>query len=70
MTEDELQQVTVKLPKDMVEFLQAEAGRRNISPADVLANAVNTDRFLRDEELAGSNVLLEKGRAFRKVLLP
>lgn len=69
MTDTALQQVTVKLPKDLVDYIQVEASRRNVAPADILQKAVVNDRFLREQQDGGSNVLLEKGRTFSKVAL-
>lgn len=64
-----LQEITVSLPADLVHYMQEEAQRRDVNPADVLQQAVVNDRYLRQQQEAGSNVLLEKDTKFRKLAI-
>jgi predicted transcriptional regulator len=65
----DLQQVTVSLPADLVEYLQREAANRKVSAADVLQQAVANDMYLRQQQLDGSTVLLEKNKKLSQIAL-
>ena len=69
MTSPVLQEITVSLPTDLVQYMQDEAAKRHINPADVLQQAIVNDRYLREQQSNGLNVLLEKDAKFSKLAI-
>lgn len=68
---ESLQEISVSLPSDLVQYVINEAQRANIQPADLLQQAIINYRFLLERANAGANVLIEeKGKPLKKVELP
>jgi hypothetical protein len=51
--------ITVALPEDQIEWVQALALAENISCNDVLRRSIKTEQFLLGVEKSGGKVLLE-----------
>jgi hypothetical protein len=60
--------VRAELPDDVVEYLKSEAAKRNLTPADVLVEALGTDRFLRRRNEEGADVIVKDGNGSEKVV--
>jgi hypothetical protein len=68
---ESLQEISVSLPRELVDYLFQESSRANIQPADLLQQAILNYRFLLERSKAGANVLIEeRGRPMKKVDLP
>ncbi len=51
---------TFGLPEDAVEYLKKEASRRGVSMADVLRDAIATDKYIREKSSKGAEVVIEE----------
>ncbi len=51
---------TFGLPNDSMDYLRAEATRRGISMADVLRQAIATDKYLKSVTDDGADILIER----------
>ena len=61
--------VTFSLPADAIAFLDAEAKRSGVSKADVLRRSIANEKFLKDAQSKGANVLLEeKGKPLSRLV--
>lgn len=61
---------TFALPDETLSYLREQAAQRNISMADVLRQAIGTDKYFRDKADAGASVLVkEPGSAIKEVVL-
>lgn len=59
----------VDLPQEVVTYLTSEAQKRNVTPAEILVEAIGTDRYLRDRAKDGAEILVRGGGTNEKVLL-
>ncbi len=57
-----VKKVTVNLPEEQVAFLQEMAARQHITVTDALRRAIETERFLSEQEASGSKVLIEDAK--------
>lgn len=61
--------VTVNLPEDQIEFLQALAKLEDITFTDALKRSINAERFFVDQKKNGRKVLVEeKGHKLREIV--
>ena len=68
---ESLEEISVYLPTELVNYLFTESERMGIRPADLLQQAIVNYRFLLERAQAGASVLLdEKGKSLQKVELP
>jgi hypothetical protein len=51
---------TFGLPEEAMTYLKEESGRRGISMADVLRQAISTDKFLKEATDEGANILIDR----------
>ncbi len=66
-----LQEISVSLPSDLVNYVIEEARRASIQPADLLQQAIINYRFLLERANAGASLLIEeKGKSLKKLELP
>jgi hypothetical protein len=61
--------VTVNLPEDQIEFLQALAKLEGMSFTDALKRSINAERFFVDQKNNGRKVLVEEeGHKLREIV--
>lgn len=60
MADTNAQRVTISLPADAVDFLKKEAIRSGVSMADVLRRSIANEKFLKEAQSKGANILLEE----------
>ena len=54
-----IKKVTVNLPEEDVAFLQRLAAEQHTTVTAALRQAINTERFLHEQEASGSKILIE-----------
>lgn len=64
-----LQKVQVSLPAEALDYLDEQARRRGVSPAEIIASALGTDKYLRDRVTSGADVVVRDSRGSVKVIL-
>lgn len=67
-TKDAKVKVTVNLPAQQVEFLQAIAQRDGVTVTDMLKRAINSEKFFVEAESAHRRILIEDGTKIREVI--
>jgi hypothetical protein len=61
--------VTFSLPQDAIDFLKAEADRTHVSMADVVRRSLANEKYLKDAQAKGAEVLLkEDGKRLTKLV--
>jgi predicted transcriptional regulator len=66
----EVLKTTVNLPKETLEALKEIAAKRGGSMADVIRQAIATEKFLFDTDRAGGKVLIEeKDKTLKQIVL-
>lgn len=61
--------VTVNIPDDLVQFLQWQARKNDVTFTEALRRAVTSEKFLVQQEEAGRRLLVEeKGMPIREVV--
>jgi hypothetical protein len=60
--------ITINLPTEQVEFLQALALKEKVSVVDILRRSINSEKFFVDNELAHRKILIEDGTRIREVI--
>ncbi len=61
---------TFGLPDDSMDYLRSEASRRGISMADVLRQAISTDKYLKEATDTGADILVKrKGDTTTKLVI-
>ena len=53
------QRVTVTLPADALEFLQAESARSRRSFAEILRRSIATEKFFQEQRQSGAEIYLK-----------
>ena len=61
--------VTVNLPDDTVEAIKKIAEQRGVTYTEAIRQAIESERFLREETQKGSKLLLEDGDSVRQIVL-
>jgi hypothetical protein len=60
--------ITINLPTEQVEFLQALALKEKVSVVDILRRSINSEKFFVDNEQAHRKILIEDGTRIREVI--
>lgn len=61
---------TFGLPEEAMTYLKEESTRRGISMADVLRQAISTDKYLKEATETGASILIDrKGKKLTELVI-